>query len=256
MLSLVIDWEVSSMPLPQHELCTRKTELALEVKCYLDVHWVHMTTATNADQWKWRQIRSSAVWLGKVRPRANSVSGFGKFWWWSGERDWGEQPFLPQSTSSYSTPHYLWRRPLTNGSDVRYVVPRCSPWQTLPPALLQYIAFESNVPGEVYVSTRRAARNMAYQGFTPQDGVFSVLLELVGQVWVDTELSIYIHESHNEWTCDSTYSMSPSVFKHPFTPKLQKYIVRRCIGGVARIGSIIIFQLISYEKPSSSHCVM
>ena len=38
----------------QHKLCTRKTELALEVKFYLDVHWVYMAMRTNADQLKWR----------------------------------------------------------------------------------------------------------------------------------------------------------------------------------------------------------
>ena len=54
-------WYVGSMHLPQHKLCTRKTELALEVKFRLDVHWVYMATATNADQRKWRQLRNSAV---------------------------------------------------------------------------------------------------------------------------------------------------------------------------------------------------
>ena len=46
------------MHLSQHELCTRKTELALEVKFYLDFH---TSMATNTDQRKWRQIRISAV---------------------------------------------------------------------------------------------------------------------------------------------------------------------------------------------------
>ena len=61
------------MHLPQYKLCTRKTVLALEVKFYLDVHWISMATVTNADQLndvkyafsadqrKWRQIRISAV---------------------------------------------------------------------------------------------------------------------------------------------------------------------------------------------------
>ena len=44
------------MHLPQHKLCTRKTGLALEVKLDLDVHWVFMAMATNADHLKWRQI--------------------------------------------------------------------------------------------------------------------------------------------------------------------------------------------------------
>lgn len=47
---------------------------------------------------------------------------------------------------------------------------------------LQYIAFETNIENEIYISTRRAARNMSYQGFTPKEGVVNVLLELTGQV--------------------------------------------------------------------------
>ena len=49
------------MHLAQHKLCTRKTVLALEVKFYLDVHWVYMDMATSADQLKWIQMRVSAV---------------------------------------------------------------------------------------------------------------------------------------------------------------------------------------------------
>ena len=47
---------------------------------------------------------------------------------------------------------------------------------------LQYIAFETNIENEIYISTRRAARNMSYQGFTPKEGVVNVVLELTGQV--------------------------------------------------------------------------
>ncbi|XP_068702613.1 leucine--tRNA ligase, cytoplasmic-like [Montipora foliosa] len=46
---------------------------------------------------------------------------------------------------------------------------------------IKYIAFESNIKDEVYISTRRAARNMSYQGFTPEEGVVRELLELTGQ---------------------------------------------------------------------------
>ena len=49
------------MQLARRELCTRRAEFALEVKFYLDVHWVYMAIAKNADQLKWRQIRISAV---------------------------------------------------------------------------------------------------------------------------------------------------------------------------------------------------
>ena len=36
--------------------------------------------------------------------------------------------------------------------------------------------------GEVFISTRRSALNMAYQGFSKEDGKVDVLVELVGQV--------------------------------------------------------------------------
>ena len=45
---------------------------------------------------------------------------------------------------------------------------------------LPYIAFEL-VNGDIFVSTRRAARNMSYQGFTKEDGKVNVVAELVGQ---------------------------------------------------------------------------
>ena len=48
------------MLFPQHKSCTWKTDLALEVKFHLDVHWVYMAMATNAGQLKWRQMRISA----------------------------------------------------------------------------------------------------------------------------------------------------------------------------------------------------
>ena len=46
---------------------------------------------------------------------------------------------------------------------------------------MKYIAFAVN-GGEVYISTRRAARNMAYQEFTKNFGVVDVLVELTGKV--------------------------------------------------------------------------
>lgn len=46
---------------------------------------------------------------------------------------------------------------------------------------MKYIAHELK-NGDVFVCTRRSARNMAYQGFTKEDGKINVLVELVGQV--------------------------------------------------------------------------
>ena len=46
---------------------------------------------------------------------------------------------------------------------------------------MKYVAFETQ-QGDIFVCTRRAARNMAYQGFTNHDGVVDVKAELTGQV--------------------------------------------------------------------------
>ena len=46
---------------------------------------------------------------------------------------------------------------------------------------MKYIAF-TTVSGEVFVSTRRAANNLSYQGFTEENGKVNVVAELKGQV--------------------------------------------------------------------------
>ena len=46
---------------------------------------------------------------------------------------------------------------------------------------MKYVAIETK-NGDVYICTRRAARNMSYQGMTPDNGSLNVLAELVGQV--------------------------------------------------------------------------
>lgn len=45
---------------------------------------------------------------------------------------------------------------------------------------ITYIAFETVKDG-VFISTKRAARNMSYQGFTQKDGEFKITLEFKGQ---------------------------------------------------------------------------
>ena len=87
---------------------------------------------------------------------------------------------------------------------------------------MQYIAFETNVENEVYISTRRAARNMSYQGFTPQEGVVNVLLELSGQVSIrykpkgDQDHSTTRTVLHN-----SFYLNGDTLGFHPQTQKLE-----------------------------------
>lgn len=44
-----------------------------------------------------------------------------------------------------------------------------------------YIAFKNNL-GEIFICTRRSARNMSYQGFTEAEGKLDILAELKGEV--------------------------------------------------------------------------
>ena len=48
---------------------------------------------------------------------------------------------------------------------------------------MNYIAFET-AKGEIFICTKRAARNMAFQEFTTKQGDLNIKLELVGQVSV------------------------------------------------------------------------
>lgn len=49
---------------------------------------------------------------------------------------------------------------------------------------IEYIAYVVNISGaeEVYISTKRAARNMSYQGFTAENGKVSILAHIKGEV--------------------------------------------------------------------------
>ncbi|EDW87550.1 leucine--tRNA ligase, cytoplasmic [Drosophila yakuba] len=54
---------------------------------------------------------------------------------------------------------------------------------------IKYIAWQSSKNNEVWISTRRAARNMTYQGFTAVEGDVKVLAELTGQDLLGVPLS-------------------------------------------------------------------
>ena len=47
---------------------------------------------------------------------------------------------------------------------------------------MKYIAFETS-SGEIFICTARSARNMAYQGFTREDGNVGKTTQLLGQVF-------------------------------------------------------------------------
>ncbi|KAG7250486.1 hypothetical protein CRUP_017822, partial [Coryphaenoides rupestris] len=46
---------------------------------------------------------------------------------------------------------------------------------------MKYVAFETT-NGDVFISTARATRNMSYQGFTKENGVVPVVMEILGQL--------------------------------------------------------------------------
>lgn len=54
---------------------------------------------------------------------------------------------------------------------------------------IKYIAFETTKNGEVWIATRRAARNMSYQGFTAKNGEVKVIAELTGMELMGLQLS-------------------------------------------------------------------
>ncbi|KAM9694289.1 leucine--tRNA ligase, cytoplasmic isoform 2-T2 [Trichechus inunguis] len=53
---------------------------------------------------------------------------------------------------------------------------------------MKYIGFET-VTGDIFICTQRAARNMAYQGFTKDNGVVPVVKELMGEEILGASLS-------------------------------------------------------------------
>ncbi|CAD7000678.1 unnamed protein product [Ceratitis capitata] len=54
---------------------------------------------------------------------------------------------------------------------------------------IKYIAWQTSRSSEVWISTRRAARNMSYQGFTAEEGKVVEIAELTGQDLLGTPLA-------------------------------------------------------------------
>ncbi|XP_061754648.1 leucine--tRNA ligase, cytoplasmic-like isoform X2 [Nerophis ophidion] len=53
---------------------------------------------------------------------------------------------------------------------------------------MNYVAFETT-SGDIFICTRRSARNMSFQGFTKENGVVTVLMEILGQDILGSALS-------------------------------------------------------------------
>ncbi|EDV99142.1 leucine--tRNA ligase, cytoplasmic [Drosophila grimshawi] len=88
----------------------------------------------------------------------------------------------PKALSSIKTPIYMVAATLR--PETMYGQTNC--W--LHPDI-KYIAWQTTRDNEVWISTRRAARNMAYQGFTAEEGNIVVLAELTGQELLGVPLS-------------------------------------------------------------------
>lgn len=65
---------------------------------------------------------------------------------------------------------------------------------------IKYIAFETVKNGEVWICTRRAARNMSYQGFTAATGEVKVIAELTGQELLGLELKTPLTSNKSIYT--------------------------------------------------------
>ncbi|MED6273805.1 Leucine--tRNA ligase, cytoplasmic, partial [Characodon lateralis] len=53
---------------------------------------------------------------------------------------------------------------------------------------MMYLAFET-ASGDIFISTKRSARNMSFQGFTKENGVVPVIMEILGQDLLGCALS-------------------------------------------------------------------
>lgn len=65
---------------------------------------------------------------------------------------------------------------------------------------IKYIAFETTRNGEIWICTRRAARNMSYQGFTSANGEFKIVAELTGQELMGLELKAPLTSNKSIYT--------------------------------------------------------
>lgn len=65
---------------------------------------------------------------------------------------------------------------------------------------IKYIAFQTNKNNEVWICTRRAARNMSYQDFTAVTGEVKIIAELTGQELMGLELKAPLTSNKSIYT--------------------------------------------------------
>lgn len=79
---------------------------------------------------------------------------------------------------------------------------------------MKYIIFET-ASGDLFISTQRSARNMSFQGFTKENGVVPVIMNIMGQVRVFIHpMFVYLFIHSFIWRWNVTFlkhSLSESV---------------------------------------------
>lgn len=65
---------------------------------------------------------------------------------------------------------------------------------------IKYVAIETSKNNEIWICTRRAARNMSYQGFTASNGEVKVVAELTGQELMGIELKAPLTSNKSIYT--------------------------------------------------------
>jgi hypothetical protein len=93
---------------------------------------------------------------------------------------------------------------------------------------MKYIAFETVNDG-VFISTRRAARNLSYQGFTKNTGKVEVIMDVSGQVSVNKMSSVFISFIQaNDRSTANTKILHTYNYKDKTTGLLMKNGIKVC----------------------------
>lgn len=118
---------------------------------------------------------------------------------------------------------------------------------------MKYIAFET-VCGDVFICTKRSARNMSYQGFTRENGVVPVIMEILGQVLIMCTLTptgyVLILTLISKWTERRKQMDSLQEETCPFNLLLPQHIYFF----ISRTSLAVLWVLLWPPIKSSMHC--
>lgn len=68
---------------------------------------------------------------------------------------------------------------------------------------IKYVAFET-AAGDIFICSRRSARNMSYQAFTKENGVVPIIMEVLGQVLETSSHRSLLHPQCLEGSVEAT----------------------------------------------------